>query len=293
MRYLAFLSRLESQIDLKLPEAQASLPVVSLSFSRVEELPAAATPALKSWAGQARKLSSYCEHGAISIEVHGIARFALHTEDRRIHAIVRRDAPESIVRFWILHQALPFFLLLSGEAEMFHASAVEMDGAAVAFFAPSHGGKSTLLSYFLQQQHALITDEHLAVNRGDSHTVRPSLPYHRPYRANEDLGVFVDNFCSRAVALKAIYLLEPVPADSAVAIEPLQGLAAAHGLMRAQQYTTWNPSLPALFPLVAKRFRDTTSLAASIRVSTLRVPRALDRLPEVYDRICNDVRQIA
>jgi hypothetical protein len=207
-----------------------------------------------------------------------------------VRCTAHHSAPDSTVRFWFLHQILPFALVLGGRSDVFHAGAVEIEGKAVAFLAPSHVGKSTLVNHFLTEGHALITDEHLAFNPATL-AVQPSIPFYRPYRAAEDLGIRAGKFCTDPMPLGAIYLLEPVAADAPVALEPLKELEAATVLMGSQQYTTWNPALPWLFPVVKRRMATVTRLAAEARIQRLRVPRTLERISEVYEKVCEDMRR--
>lgn len=240
---------------------------------------------LKTWTGQGREISSYSDGGEIEIRVEGVAHFRLQTSQGMLSIEAREDIPEDTIRFWLLHQTLPFYLLLRGDTEMFHASAVEIGHGAAAFLAPSFVGKSTLANFLLERGHSLVTDEHLALSREKDFAALPSIPYHRPYRASEDLGRRVENFCTRPLPLRSIYLIEPAAAEADVAITEQRELEALNSLLRSQLYTTWNPAVPSLFPLVRKRFQDLSRVAREIRVCTLRVPRSLDRLPEVYERV--------
>ena len=79
----------------------------------------------------------------------------------------------SLEHLW-LNQVLPLALSQRGKA-VFHASAVDLDGAAVAFLAPSGAGKSTLAAAFAAAGHPFLTDDCLVVERaGDGFVAAPS-----------------------------------------------------------------------------------------------------------------------
>ncbi len=82
----------------------------------------------------------------------------------------------SIHTVWHLfhNQVLPLVLSHQGKL-VFHASAVEIDGVAIAFLGESGKGKSTLAASFARNGHAFLTDDGLRVEReGDHWMVIPS-----------------------------------------------------------------------------------------------------------------------
>jgi hypothetical protein len=75
-----------------------------------------------------------------------------------------------------LNQVLPLALSKQGKL-VFHASAVEIDGAAVAFMGASGRGKSTLAASFATHGFRFLTDDGLTVEaHGGAHRVLPSHP---------------------------------------------------------------------------------------------------------------------
>jgi hypothetical protein len=63
---------------------------------------------------------------------------------------------------FLANQVLPFAALLNG-MEVLHASAVAIDGGAVAIVAPTCGGKSSIAARLLLRGAALVTDDVLAL----------------------------------------------------------------------------------------------------------------------------------
>ena len=201
--------------------------------------------------------------------------------------------PDELLRYWLVQQILPMFLLWNGTAEFLHGMAISAqrvdhrDSAnpCVGFLGDSHAGKSTLLSYFLSKGHALVSDDHLAVSRENYLDVLPATPYYRPYRAGEDLGVVAERFSPEPTPLQRLFLLEPALPYADIEQEELTGLAAISALLPHIQYNLHNPEVPQLFPLVAERFRGLNQLARQVTIKRLYVPRDMARLPEVYDFI--------
>ncbi len=162
---------------------------------------------------------------------------------------------------------------------------VDSKAGCIGFLGDSHAGKSTLLGYFLSRGHALVSDDHLAVSRKNYRDVLPATPYYRPYRAGEDLGHVAALYSPDPTPLQRLFLLEPAPGYADIDLEDLRGTAAIAALLPHIQYNLHNPEVPQLFPLVAERFRGLNQLVRQVPIKRLYVPRAMDRLPEVYDLI--------
>jgi hypothetical protein len=83
--------------------------------------------------------------------------------------------PESItfqdVSPYLLGPVLGFVVRLRGTLCL-HASAVLVDGAAVAFLAPGGAGKSSLCAYFAQRGNGVLTDDVLALRFGRERSFR-------------------------------------------------------------------------------------------------------------------------
>lgn len=76
-------------------------------------------------------------------------RILCHAPDQTAMALIEIHLLGTLMTFWMERRGLP----------MLHASAVELDGSAVAFLASNEGGKSGLAAGFMQEGHALLTDD--------------------------------------------------------------------------------------------------------------------------------------
>ena len=293
MRHLAFGSCIESGIDLgPLPLADKGSADVALTFSPVSVLPVPLAERLHNYLAQGRNIQIYALDKDLWLQVEDLIQFHFDWERRVISCFAAPHASNILLRYWILQQALPVFLLLSNRVELLHAGAVFVDGFAVGFLAESGTGKSTIVEHFLSHGHALCTDEHLVLPRNGHGTVAPSIPYYRPYRNAEDLGVFVSDFSPALRPLRALYLLRAAPPEDMVRIGALYGSAAASVLFGHSLYNLANRKVPVYRHVLQKRFEELSQLSTSIPVRTLHVPRSLSRLTEVYECVCRDLEGV-
>ncbi len=93
------------------------------------------------------------------------ARFEVSAGGARITASWPASITFQDVTSYFLGPVLGFVVRLRGTVCL-HASAVLVDGAAVAFLGPSGAGKSSLCAYFAQRGAAVLTDDVLALRRG-------------------------------------------------------------------------------------------------------------------------------
>ncbi len=243
---------------------------------------------------QGRNIYVRVEAHTVSVRVGSFASFELNPPSASIDCICLPVVPDELLRYWVIQQILPMYLLWNGSAEFLHGMAVGAIAAvasspSMGFLGDSHAGKSTLLNYFLSRGHTLVSDDHLAISRRNYLDVLPATPYYRPYRAGEDLGHVAARFSSVATPLQRLYLLEPTFSYADLQVESLTGINAIQALLPHIQYNIHNPGLPQLFPLVAERFSGLNRLVRQVPLKRLSVPRDLNRLPEVYDFIQNDL----
>jgi len=86
------------------------------------------------------------------------------------------DVPEATIRHLHLNQVVPLALSRQGRL-VFHASAVEIDGGAVAFVGASGRGKSTLAAGFAIDGFRFLTEDGLIVDAAaGGYVVLPSHP---------------------------------------------------------------------------------------------------------------------
>jgi len=110
-------------------------------------------------------------------------------------AVACRPAPgasEDTTRHLFLNQVLPLALSKRGKL-VFHASAVEVNGAAVAFVADSGKGKSTLVAGFAAAGYRFLCDDGLVLEHsGTGYEVMPSHPSIRLWQDSQEALVGAD-----------------------------------------------------------------------------------------------------
>lgn len=98
------------------------------------------------------------------MEVAGVARLLVR-DGREIRVDAHPRASAGDVRAYLLGSAIGALLHQRGWLPL-HASAVEIDGRAVAFIAPSGGGKSTMAMHLHHLGHRVICDDICAIDTG-------------------------------------------------------------------------------------------------------------------------------
>jgi len=231
----------------------------------------------------------------------GVAEF--YVREKRIEYILHNDTYEYALELWLLGTVLAFWLEWQGMPAL-HASAVDVDGAAVGFLASKQGGKSTLATSLLQRGHPLLTDDLLPVEvEEDSIWGRPGYPQMRmwPDHAShfvEDAGALrrahpyiekrripvgpegIGTFCDEARPLEALYLPERTD-DASVQIQPvapmeaLQAILCQSFLPRIVEATGWQ----------ADRLGTLSHLVEHVPVRRLVYPNRVEHLPKVVNAI--------
>ena len=265
---------------------------IQFDVKRLPSLPPPPTNLTKLCQSQGRNIYVLVRQESVFLGIGSFLTFEFSPASSHICCQALEIVPDELLRYWALQQILPMFLLWNGTAEFLHGMAVsarktdEGEGNGCAgFLGDSHAGKSTLLSYFLSRGHALVSDDHLAVSRKNYLDVLPATPYYRPYRAGEDLGHIASRFSPEPTPLRRLFLLEPAPGYADLTVEEVRGTAAIAALLPHIQYNLHNLEVPQLFPLVAERFHGLNQLVRQVAIQRLYVPRAMERLPEVYDLI--------
>jgi hypothetical protein len=167
---------------------------------------------------------------------------------------------------------------MSNRYYFLHAGSVAFDNKAVLFMGESYSGKSTMIYHLLKQGHSLISDDKLAIyDKDDKFFAVSSHPYHRPYRAIEDLGVKTNNFIQEDLPIDCIYYLYPVKKDQPIKIEPINGL---------QKFKYLRYSTEMDIPIYKKqKFKYISKIANNIPMYKIDIPRDLKLLDEVYKYI--------
>jgi hypothetical protein len=235
-----------------------------------------------------------------------IARDGRTIEYRRL-----KNATSESLTTYLLGQVLSFSLLSYGNDPL-HATAVVIDGEAVAFLGNCGYGKSTLGAAFVARGFPILTDDVLALEerkgRWMAHAgpqrvkLFPSVARKVLTRSNGDalnpgtaklvLPLRDGEVASRTVPLKALYVLsDPKPSrtratPSRVRIAPLCGPAAFLALTRSafNLIQTDRQRLANHFAIAAR-------LAAEVPLKRLVYPRRLDSLDMVCTAVLEDARK--
>ncbi|WP_263382642.1 hypothetical protein [Granulicella arctica] len=281
-----------------LPSAEHTAGAIRIEVQRDPEIPRDPGVSVRPCNAQGRMVHIVSHDLYVTVQVDHILSFELWLTANRIQCSALTDVSDALLSYWLLQQIIPLFLLLCGSTEFLHGMAVSSlpiadcgtdESSCVGFLGASHAGKSTLLSYFLNKGHSLVTDDHVALAREDYTRVLPAVPFYRAYRAPEDLGVAASHYSAKSTRLKCLYLLSPAPPEAAPRMERLVGAEAIRALFPNILYSLHNAEKPDFFPLVEDRFRGLADIVRRVPFAILHVPRSLERLHEVYNFIQNDL----
>ena len=115
-----------------------------------------------------------------------LADFTVSADATDVVCIPGRDIPKSTAEHLYLNQVLPLVEGKRGRL-VFHASAVEIDGAAIAFVGESGRGKSTLAASCAISGHQILTDDSLLLRRENGQfSVEPAHPSIRLWADSEE-----------------------------------------------------------------------------------------------------------
>jgi hypothetical protein len=208
---------------------------------------------------------------------------------------------------YLLGPILGFVLRLRGVTSL-HASAVEIDGRAVAFVGPPYAGKSTTAAAFARLGHRILSDDVVALDeRGGSVGVHPAYPQLRLwpdsvallYGSADALPRITPNWEKRVLAprgdagleqepraLAAIYLLGERPAGPAAA--PVERLAPAEALLAlvANTYVNYLDDPAAR----GREFTSLGALVAAVPVKRATPPADASALSDFCRAIIDDVQ---
>lgn len=116
------------------------------------------------------------DEGGATLTIEGVARYRI-SNGSNIIVQPEPGAPQANVRLFLLGSAMGVLLHQRGLLPL-HASAVEIDGRAVAFIGPSGAGKSTLAAAFHDHGYRVIADDVCVVGFGSERRAfaRPGIP---------------------------------------------------------------------------------------------------------------------
>ena len=114
-----------------------------------------------------------------------LADFQVSADALHVTGFPAPGVSDATVQHLYLNQVLPLVLSKQGKL-VFHASAVEVAGGALAFAAESGHGKSTLAASFAVSGFRFLTDDGLVVEpTADGHRILPSHPSIRLWEDSE------------------------------------------------------------------------------------------------------------
>lgn len=247
------------------------------------------------------------DDGSYYLRWPGLFEFVISSDGRRIAGRPLDGATVKAFQTYLLGQVLSFALLKRG-IEPLHATAVVVDGQAIAFLGDCGYGKSSLGAVFLQAGHPVLTDDLLVVREdGDGFVAYPGPPRIKlfPEVARRLLGERIagtpmNNLTPKlviplerrlvwpgAVPLGAVYVLAPPwqrSASDRITIRPLSPRRACLALLR----NTFN-AIVVDPQRLSRQFELAARLAREVAVRSLTFPRRFDRLAAVRDAIRSDL----
>jgi hypothetical protein len=126
---------------------------------------------------------SYRTDAGYLLRFPDLADFEISADGQAVTCCPTPETSDATARHLYLNQVLPLVLGQLGNM-VFHASAVAVEGVALAFVAESTAGKSTLATSFAAAGSLLLTDESLMLDeRASGYWVAPG---HRSVRLWED-----------------------------------------------------------------------------------------------------------
>jgi hypothetical protein len=229
----------------------------------------------------------------------GVGSFLIR-EGREIVVDPEPGVEERVVRLFITGVSLSVLLQQRGCA-VFHASAVQIGGRAVAFMGGKRSGKSTLAAVLNSRGHNLISDDVMVYeNDAGPPEVLPGPPQVKLWPESvsilgESPDLFPkihpmlekrsrsvgDRFARRPVALGAVFLLDKGPDHR---IEPLSVQEALTEVMPHWYGARFGEGLfHALGPV--QHLRQCSHLVSAVSVSRLERRDALDSLTELAQMV--------
>jgi hypothetical protein len=218
------------------------------------------------------------ESGRYWVRIPDVGTYELSPNGADVFASASADTPRRRLVEGYYGTALPLFAQAVLGYEVLHASAVLVDGAAVAFCAWTGVGKSTIGSGLSERGFDLWADDALALATGDQDEwplVSAFLPYTRGGAVVSHPGD-VDR-----VPLRAVFLLERVERDFEGGLieqrPPADTVAAllSHGYRFASQSSDRRRRMVETYLAVAAR----------AQILSLYVKHDLAELPQLLDRI--------
>lgn len=249
--------------------------------------------------------------GGIFLRWSDLFEFLITDEARTIHYHRLKKATDESLAVYLLGQVLSFSLL-SRNFEPLHATAVVIDGTAIAFLGDCGYGKSTLAAAFVARGYPMLTDDVLVVEKRRGtwiahagpgrlklfpRAARRVLNHRRGDRMNAGTAKLIvplkeGQTTNGEVPLSALYVL-PRPETARRTRSARGRVVGVTGQQAFLEITR------AAFNLIrvdrrrlANQFAIATALAREIPVRRLNYPRRLAALPAVCERVIADAKEL-
>ena len=219
--------------------------------------------------------------------------FAIDREARTVVSQTDPSADAGLTGVWLAGLVVAFLLNLEEHAVL-HASAVEIDGAVVAFAGPSGAGKSTLAALMCAAGARLVSDDVLRVETQDGPVCVGGAPQLRlrpgagwaleqfatapPTSPTADGRLAIAPPPARATRLPlAVVVLPRLSAGAdAVGLREVDGAQALVALAASSRIVGWTQ------PEMARRqFHAIAAIAERVRVVEATLPSAAAARPEI------------
>lgn len=224
------------------------------------------------------------DNNSWGLEIRGLFILIWDTHKKEIRYIKKNNYTKKSLFYWVLHTFLPMVLQLERTFTILHVGCVEVNKEAILFLAPSFGGKSTLVSYFLNARHHILSDDTLGIDIVDKkYYAISSYPFYRPYREVESLGIEIKNFTTTPKPIHYIYILQKSPPNASIEIVEIFGI---------EKFKALHFSLFIDFANIKEdSFEFLMKLSNHIPIYKITIPWDLDRLDEVYQSIIKKTKE--
>jgi len=224
------------------------------------------------------------DRGRLTLRVGGLCDFVIDEGLSVVECRLDPGAEPALVAILVCGLVVAFLLGLAGHLVL-HASAVEVDGAAVAFAGPSGSGKSTLASLLCSDGARLVTDDVLRLGTAPGVVCVGGSPQLRlrpgavwtldEFAARPSSGLTVDGRLaitptpSTASALPLAAIVFPRLSRDARAIDvrPVSGADCVARLVTVCRVAGWSDR-----QVLRAQFRSLGQVAAGVRVFEAVIP---------------------
>ncbi len=311
VRYRVYGLTLESSLPLVCPRA----PKGTASDVRLTRATASRFVQARALAGIPPRAAQWFEcarlpDGSTYLRWSRLFEFLIAPDARTIEFRPLEHATQHTLTTYLLGQVLSFSLLSFG-CEPLHATAVVVDGSAVAFLGDCGDGKSTLGAAFLARGYPLLTDDVLALQFDRAGVIAHAGPARLklfPSVARSLLGRTGTRTLNPGTRKLVLSLTGRDATAAAVPLDALYVLCGSARSRRASRVTltplrgqrAFVEVIRSAFNLIQidkarleNQFRMATSLVNIVPVTRLTYPRKLSRLAEVCEAVLADRRDSA